>query len=247
MATDSDRTLQQAGASLTRQRAGGRRLEPIGKRSAELRKQHRLRKVGRVVTAVVAILVAAMAAGLVLNGIGFTGVMLTALAILAAVILFSVFPGEIKVPDRLDLNRGDARTLVGNTELWLERQRPALPAPAVQVVDRIGAQLDGLGFQLQQQDANHPAVGEVRKLVGEYLPEVVSTYTSIPQYLRTEASAGRSPDEELVGSLEKISTEIDTVTRQLAAGAIDKLAIRTRYLDYKYGGDEADDLREGPP
>jgi len=53
--------------------------------------------------------------------------------------------------------------------------------------------------------------------------------------LRAEPSAGRSPYQELVCSLEKISSEIDGVTRQLAAGAIDKLAIRTRYLDYKYG------------
>jgi hypothetical protein len=241
MASNSDRTLSQAGDSLARQRAGGRRLEPIGQRSAELRKRHWQRKVARVVAAVVAILVAAMAAGLVLNGIGFTGVMLTGLAILAAVVLFSVFPGEIKVPDRTQLNRGDARTLVGNTELWLERQRLALPAPAVQVVDRLGAQLDALSIQLQQQDENHPAVGEVRKLVGEYLPEVVSTYTSIPQYLRTEPSGGRSPDEALTDSLEKISLEIDGVTRQLASGAIDKLAIRNRYLDYKYGENE-----EGP-
>lgn len=234
---DSDRTLTEARAALSRQRTGGRRLAPIGKRSAELRKRHALRKAGRVVAAVAAILVAALAAGLILDGIGFTGVMLTALAILAAVVIFSVFP-SLEAPDRAKLNRGDARTLVGNTELWLERQRPALPAPAVQVVDRIGAQLDALGVQLQQQDESHPAVGEIRKLVGEYLPEVVSSYTAIPQYLRTEPSAGRSPDEELVGSLGKISEEIDGVTRQLAAGAIDKLAIRTRYLGYKYGDEE---------
>jgi len=234
MASNSDRTLAEAGASLARNRAGGRRLAPIGQRSAELRKRHWRRKVGRVTAAVVAILVAAMAAGLVLDGIGFTGVMLTFFAIVAATVLFSVFPA-IKVPDRADLNRGDVRTMVGNTELWLERQRPALPAPAVQVVDRLGLQLDALGLQLQQQDESHPAVGEVRKLVGEILPEVVSTYTAIPAYLRAEPSAGRSPDQELVGSLEKISSEIDGVTRQLAAGAIDKLAIRTRYLDYKYG------------
>ena len=237
MASDSDRTLTEARAALSRNRAGGRRLVPIGKRSAELRKRHALRKAGRVVAAVAAILVAALVAGLILDGIGFTGVMLTFLAIAAAVVIFSVFP-SLEVPDRTKLNRGDARTLVGNTELWLERQRPALPAPAVQVVDRIGAQLDALGVQLQQQDESHPAVGEIRKLVGEYLPEVVSTYTAIPQYLRTEPRAGRSPDEELVGSLGKISEEIDGVTRQLAAGAIDKLAIRTRYLGYKYGDEE---------
>lgn len=237
MASDSDRTLAAARASLTHQRAGGRRSAPIGKRSADLRRSHAMRKLGRVAVAVVAILLAAMTAGLILDGIGFAGVMLTGLAILAAVVLFSVFPG-IKVPDRADLNRGNVKALVGNTELWLERQRPALPPPAVQVVDRLGLQLDALGLQLQQQDENHPAVGEVRKLVGEILPEVVSTYTAIPQYLRTERSAGRSPDEELVGSLEKISTEIDGVTRQIAAGAIDKLAIRSRYLDYKYGEDD---------
>jgi hypothetical protein len=44
-----------------------------------------------------------------------------------------------------------------------------------------------------------------------------------------------SPDQHLVESLGKISTEIDSVTRQLASGAIDNLAIKTRYLDYKYG------------
>ena len=51
-----------------------------------------------------------------------------------------------------------------------------------------------------------------------------------------EARAGGTPDQQLTESLGKISTEIDSVTRQLASGAIDNLAIRTRYLDYKYGG-----------
>ena len=54
-----------------------------------------------------------------------------------------------------------------------------------------------------------------------------------------EQRAGGSPDEQIVESLGKISTEIDQVTRQLAAGALDDLAIRTRYLDYKYGDAEA--------
>ena len=51
----------------------------------------------------------------------------------------------------------------------------------------------------------------------------------------TEPRGGRTPDEQLTESLGKISVEIDSVTRQLAAGAIDNLAIQTRYLDYKYG------------
>ena len=53
--------------------------------------------------------------------------------------------------------------------------------------------------------------------------------------MRKEQRAGGSPDEQLVESLGKISKEIDHVTRQLADGALDDLAIRTRYLDYRYG------------
>lgn len=233
-AQNSDRTLAEARASLTHQRAGGRRVVSIGQRSAALKREHALRKAGRAVTAVVGIIVAAMVAGLVLDGIGFAGVMISALAIFAAIMVFGRYP-KMRVPQRRELPVGDVRSLVGRTELWLESQRPALPAPAVQLVDQIGVQLDALGLQLDGLDDNQPAALEVRKLVGEHLPELVSTYTSIPRHLRGEPRAGGTPDEQLAESLSKISTEIDSVTRQLASGAIDNLAIKTRYLDYKYG------------
>lgn len=233
-AHDSDRTLTEARASLVRQQAGGRRTRSIGRRSAEIRRQHALRKAVRITTAVAAIIVAALAAGLILDGIGFTGVMLTFFAIVAAVVVFGSFP-KLKVPERAALNRGSARALVGNTELWLETQRPALPAPAAQIVDRLGLQLDALGVQLEGLDEKQPAIAEVRKLVGEHLPGVVSAYTSIPRHLRAEPRAGGTPDEQLADSLGRISAEIDSVTRQLAEGQIDKLAIQTRYLDYRYG------------
>lgn len=233
-AHSSDRTLTEARASLSRQQAGGRRVQSIGRRSADIRRQHRLRKATRIGIAVGAIIIAAIAAGLILNGIGFAGIMLTLLAMIIAVFVFASFP-KLKVPQRANLNRGSVRTLVGNTELWLEAQRPALPAPAVQIVDRLGLQLDALGIQLEALDEKQPAMAEVRKLVGEHLPGVVSAYTSIPRHLRTEQRAGGTPDEQLADSLGKISAEIDSVTRQLAEGQIDTLAIQTRYLDYKYG------------
>lgn len=233
-AHSSDRTMAEARASLTRQQAGGRRVQPIGRRSAEIRRQHVLRKTARIAAAVGAIIVAAIAAGLVLDGIGFAGVMLTLFAMIAAVVVFASFP-KLKVPERARLNRGSVKALVGNTELWLETQRPALPAPAVQIVDRLGLQLDALGVQLEALDEKQPAMAEVRKLVGEHLPGVVSAYTSIPRHLRSEQRTGGTPDEQLADSLGKISAEIDSVTRQLAEGQIDNLAIQTRYLDYKYG------------
>ena len=64
---------------------------------------------------------------------------------------------------------------------------------------------------------------------------MVDAYRRIPGHLRGEKRAGSTPDEQLVESLGKISSEIDSVTRQLADGALDDLAIRTRYLAYRYG------------
>ncbi len=235
-AQQSDLILRQARQSLAQQQAGGRRAGSIGRRSAALKREHAFRKLVRVLLALGAIVFAAMVAGLILpSGIGWTGIIVTMLAMVVAMGVFSSYP-RMKVPTLESLVQGDTKTLVGRTEMWLERQRPALPAPAVQLVDQIGLQLDALGLQLDGLDESVPAACEVRKLVGEQLPGLVSTYTSIPRHLRAEASGGSSPDQHLTDSLGKISTEIDSVTRQLASGAIDNLAIQTRYLDYKYGG-----------
>lgn len=231
---ESNLILAQARQSLVRNRDFGGRRNSIGRRAAAIKREYRLRKLVRVGVATGAIIFGAMVAGLVIDGIGWTGVLLTMLSIVAAVAFFSSYP-RMTVPTRASLSGGDVKSLVGRTELWLESQRPALPAPAVQLVDTIGLQLDALGTQLDGLDENQPAAREVRKLVGEHLPELVSSYTSIPRHLRGEERAGHTPDQQLTESLGKISTEIDSVTRQLAAGALDSLAIKTRYLDYKYG------------
>jgi hypothetical protein len=233
---DSDRVLEESRAVLRDNRAGGRhrREVSIGKGSAELKRRNLLKRIKLIIGSAVGFVAIAMAAGLILDGIGFVGVMLTGAAIFAAITLFSVFP-RVKIPKRSDLNTGDVRHMVARTELWLEHQRPALPPPAVALVDQIGVQLDALGLQLEQVEPLHPAAVETRKLVGETLPGMIDAYRKIPAHLRQEQRAGASPDEQLVESLGKISQEIDSVTRQLADGALDDLAIRTRYLDYRYG------------
>ena len=241
-AHQSQAIMTAARQSLTEQRAGGRRRS-IGRGSAELKTRHYKGKLTRVVAAIVGIVIAAMVAGTIIGGIGITGLFYAALAALAVAFVLARYP-RMKVPAQGQLNSGDARTMVARTELWLESQRPALPAPAVHLVDQIGVQLDALGLQLQGV-AEQPATLEVRKLVGEHLPEMISTYRRIPAHLRNEMRAdGRSPSEQLSDGLGKISGEIDQITRQLAAGDLDSLAVRGRFLDYKYG-DALDD--EGEP
>lgn len=241
---DSDRLIEQGRMLRDDNRAGGRhRMESIGKGSAGLKTKHLMGKLKRIVVAVAGIIMAAMVAGLIVDGIGFAGIMMTFFAIIAAIVAFSVFP-KIKVPKRADLTKGDVRTMVGKTELWLEHQRPALPPPAAKIVEDMGVQLDSLGLQLETIDQTHPAAQEVRKLVGEVLPETVDSYRKIPQHLRHEKRGGATPDEQVTKSLGKISKEIDSVTRQLAEGSLDDLAIKTRYLEYRYGEGENTSLQD---
>lgn len=239
MADDPDRIYSEASNALARQREGGRRIQPIGQRSAERRRLHAARKAVRIALALAAVVVVTLGAGLLLDGIGLGGLFLAVLAAVAAVFVFATWP-RLPVPRLGNINRGDVKTLVGNTELWLESQRPALPAPAVSIIDHIGGQLDVLGVQLEGLAENRPEAIDIRKLIGETLPDIVSTYTRIPAHLRAERQAAGTPDEQVTESLGRISGEIDQITRALAAGQIDGLAVRTRYLGYKYGeGPEA--------
>jgi len=236
----SDEILGAASRSLQVQRDGGthRPAKSIGRGSAELKAKHWKKLLKRILIAFGAIWVTAVAVGLIIDGIGFTGIMLTVLAAIIAVGVITKGT-KLKVPKRADLKKGDARQMVGQTELWLEAQRPALPPPAIQVVDQLGVQLDALGLQLETIEQNNPAVAEVRELVGEYIPETIDNYRRIPAHLRGEKHAGKTADERLTESLGKISGEVDRVTRQLAEGALDDLAIKSRYLEYRFGGAEA--------
>jgi hypothetical protein len=161
--------------------------------------------------------------------------MATLLATVVAIGVLGVFP-KVKVPQRAELKQGNPAQMVARTELWLEAQRPALPPPAQVLVDRLGVQLDALGLQLKGLGDSEPALAEVRELVGDYIPETIDNYRKIPAHLRAEEHAGKTADQRLVESLDKLSAEVDRVTRRLAEGALDDLAIRSRYLEYRYGG-----------
>lgn len=248
--SQSDQIMQAATQSLATQRAGGTHRpgtgKSIGKGSAGLRSKNFWTKVRNVVLAVFAIWMGAGIAGAMFSGIGFWGVMGVVVATAIAVALFSSFP-KVKIPTRNELKKGNPRQMVARVELWLEAQRDGLPAQAVSIIDHMGLQLDALGIQLETMEDNHPAMTEVRELVGEYIPETIDNYRKIPAHLRQEEHAGGTADERLVTSLTKISGELDRVTHRLAEGALDDLAIKSRYLDYRYGGDELlEDLTNSP-
>ena len=245
---DSERIMEDARRVRDDNRAGGRhrRSRAIGQGSAKLRAKHATKKLVQIAIGIVAVFIAAGVAGAILGGIGFWGIMVTILAIL--VVIGVTAAQKVTPPKRADINKGDVQQMVGRTELWLESQRPALPPPAAKIVSDMGVQLDALGLQLQGVDQNHPKAREVRSLVGEQLPDMIDSYRKIPQSMRTEQRGGSTPDTQLTESLGKISDEIGSITRQLAEGSLDDLAIRHRYLDYKFGegADTAPELEHKP-
>ncbi len=233
---DSDRIIGEARIVRDDNRSGGRhrRMPSIGAGSAKIKRDLWTRRIRNILITLFGIWVAAGVAGMVIDGIGFAGVMAVLVASVIAIAVLGNYP-KLKSPKREHLNKGNVKDMVGRTELWLESQRPALPPPAAKIVSDMGVQLDALGLQLANVDQNHPKAREVRSLVGEQLPEMIDSYRKIPAHLRNEKRAGATPDEQLTDSLGKISGEIDSITRQLAEGSLDDLAIKHRYLDYKFG------------
>lgn len=219
------------------------RRRPIGAKSVALRRQHLFKKLGRILIAGGVVLLGAALFGALIQPLGFTGLLALFVLLIGVAVLFGRSP--FPEPRQADLPKTDLKQLAGHTEIWLEAQRPALPAPARTLVDGIGVQLDLLAPQLQTLDASSPAASNIRKLVGEDLPELVAGYQRIPAGLRKEAHAGRTPDDTLVGGLKMLEREIGEAARSLAAGDLDKLATRERYLQLKYQGLEGEETPGG--
>lgn len=194
-------------------------------------------RLARIAIADVVILIAAVAIGLVMP-LGIMGATAVMALLLAATVTLAIWPADAPVaPERL--RQADIRALPTQTARWLDAQRLALPAPAISVADRIGVRLDTLGAQLSALQQETPATAEIRRLVGEQLPEFVRDYQRVPRELRATPRNGKTPDRQLVDGLELIEREIGQMSEELAQGDLDSLATRGRYLEIKYRGEES--------
>lgn len=183
------------------------------------------------------ILVVAAVVGIAVMPLGMFGALAVMLLMLACTLLIAFAPAQ-PVPSAERLVRTDIRSLPAQTHRWLDAQRPALPAPAVLVADRIGERLATLQGQMTALDEDAPAAAEVRRLVGEQLPEFVRDYAKVPPAMRSTPRNGRTPDQQLVDGLEVIEREIGAMSDHLAQGDLDALQTRGRYLEIKYQGEQ---------
>jgi hypothetical protein len=236
MPSDVDRLLAR-GEELI-ERARSRTEGALSKRSRKRREAEILGRIGRIAAADAAIIVAAIVIGLILpGGIGMFGALAVMALLILATLLFASLP-VTSAPRVEQLVQVPLKALPATTERWLETQRLALPAPARTLVDSIGVKLETLAPQLARLDEQSPAANEVRKLIGEQLPELVKGYDRVPQPLRTVPRNGLTPDQQLAQGLQLIDEEIAEMTAQLAQGDLDALATRGRFLQIKYRDDE---------
>lgn len=225
---DSDLIISKAEELMRRSSPEGR---AAARRRRERRKQRAARMMRRMFFVTVAILVAAVVWGFV-SPLGFGGVMAVVFATILAWIGVLLFTAEPAAKAE-ELPQVPLKALPNRTEQWLESQRLALPAPANRLIDQIGVRLEGLAPCVQHLDEREPAAMEVRRLVGEELPELVRGYQRVPQQLRRQG-----PDAQLVEGLRVVETELARMTEQLASGDLDKLATQGKYLELKYRGAE---------
>ena len=210
-----------------------------GTAARKRREREVMKRIARIAAADFAIIAIALVVGFIVP-LGMFGALAVMALLIAATLTFAIFPGTPEpTPERLAAVPLKALPL--QTEAWLDRQRPALPAPAVTLVDQIGVRLETLGPQLATLDEREPAAAEIRKLIGEQIPELVKGYQRVPEPLRATPHNGVSPNQQLVDGLRVIEEEIGEMSANLAQGDLDSLATRGRYLQIKYRDDGLND------
>src|SRR4051794_19163887 len=183
--------------------------------------------------AVGSLVVATIAFGWIVGPIGLNGLFLVALATLAILILFSVWPGE---PKRVAYSEQlPTSTVVRQLEGVLVRERRALPAPAARKVDAISAQLPLLESRLGQVDPLDPLAQDARRLMGKHLPELIERYERIPSAYRHQPDGeGLTADQRLAASLDAAREALDDIGERLTQSDRQAFEAQGRFIESRY-------------
>jgi hypothetical protein len=183
--------------------------------------------------AIAALIVATLAFGLFVSPIGWTGLFVVALAILAVLIFFTALPS--KTAEKLYDEAMPNRQVVQSFDSFLLRRRAVLPAPAARHVDAISRQLPLLESRLGEVDALDPLAQDARRLMGKHLPELIERYERVPAAYRGERDGeGLTVDERLVASLDAAQVALGEIGAKLAKEDVNAFETKGRFIESRY-------------
>ena len=220
------------------------RLDGHTPAESSLRRRYRGGTAGRIARRMptmgvaIAILIAAtIGLGLVVDGIGITGLFVVAMATLAILLLGFFWPAS--EPKRVAYSEQlPTGTVVRQLESLLNRQRAALPAPAAQRADAIGAQLPLLESRLAEVDPLDPLAQDARRLMGKHLPELIDRYERIPAGYRHQPDGeGLTADQRLVASLDAARNALGEIGDKLVQGDRQAFETHGRFIESRYKED----------
>jgi hypothetical protein len=138
-------------------------------------------------------------------------------------------------PDTLPLS-----DLVVRAEEALLDRCDELPGRALPAADRIMARLRDLQPHLHQLRPDAPLAGDIRRLVGQHLPQLIDSYLALPPATR---AAGSESSRRVTESLDIVAGELDHL---LTLGSHERQSdfdTQSRFIESRYKED--DRLRGG--
>jgi len=196
------------------------------------------KKVAAAAIAVGIVMAATAVLGVILDGIGLGGFVLSLLA-MAAVAAFFLMPRREKpiVDYREDMPNA---AVVQRLDNLLAVKRPALPAPAASRIEAISRQLPLLENRLAQTEILDPLAQDARRLMGKHLPELIERYERVPpDYRRERDGEGLTVDERLVQGLDAAKTALDELGRKLTREDMAAFETQGRFIESRYKEDGA--------
>ena len=131
--------------------------------------------------------------------------------------------------------------LTEQTENWLLTRCRALPSAAGPALDRIIHRLRDLQPSLATVKTETPLGGEAQRLIGQHLPDLVTTYLSLPP---GERSFHDETSRRLADSLGIVADQMDDLCERVRTERLMGFEAERRFIESRYRDD--DRLSAGP-
>lgn len=187
------------------------------------------RRIRNMTLAAFAVVLLAFLYGSLVAPLGFLGVIVMLLGVLAALLLFAGWPPE-RPPPAPDLGTARLPTLPARAADWLAAQSAALPAEEAAAIDALAADIRQLARPAARLDPQSPQAADIERLLARNLPRFIRSFTDLPPPARAEAP----PRAQFHDGLQVVHGEVRRLIGELSAERLQALETEGRFLKSRY-------------